>query len=255
MFGIIRRHISIGRSGFFARDHRLLLVPLSEQDVFFHYEYPHRLVNMDRRVVKLDRWMTRKAHGVWDRFGKSENRVNRYLYGQVSKFVENVPWEEESLRRFPIETHLHGVETVAMYGPYQVGDEMQEVTATLNKKLAVLEPQYKRQIALCVAAMPLTIPIMLIPLVPNIPSFILCYRVYCHYRSLHGLKMFKSILNDKARHTYMQLTDFPAMPCRGAGRGADGMRRYSKRVAEYAGLPSLATALLKADQQRHVTDT
>lgn len=45
-----------------------------------------------------------------------------------------------------------------------------------------------------VAWMPVTIPFALVPVVPNLPFFYLCFRAYSHYRALYGGKLLARVL-------------------------------------------------------------
>lgn len=49
--------------------------------------------------------------------------------------------------------------------------------------------------------MPLTIPVALVPLVPNVPGFYLLYRVYCHMKVMASVKHFVVLM--KGNHLDM----------------------------------------------------
>ncbi|CAN3353059.1 hypothetical protein DICA1_A08108 [Diutina catenulata] len=47
---------------------------------------------------------------------------------------------------------------------------------------------YRRNAIWCAIGIPLTLPFALVPVVPNVPCFYLCYRLYCNWKALEGVK-------------------------------------------------------------------
>ena len=62
-----------------------------------------------------------------------------------------------------------------------IGDKIYQMASMQAK-------YYSKQMWKCIAAFPLTFPLILIPLVPNIPGFYICYRLYWNFKAFAGAK-------------------------------------------------------------------
>lgn len=50
---------------------------------------------------------------------------------------------------------------------------------------------------LCAIGLPLSLPVALIPVVPNVPGFYLAYRLYCHIKALQGVNHLNYLLESE----------------------------------------------------------
>ncbi|KAK3398820.1 mitochondrial K+-H+ exchange-related-domain-containing protein [Sordaria brevicollis] len=73
------------------------------------------------------------------------------------------------------------------------------VPRILHKLATEREGHHKKWFWYCLAGMPVTLPIGILPLVPNLPFFYLCYRAWSHHRALSGGKHLSFLLQHPSR--------------------------------------------------------
>ena len=66
----------------------------------------------------------------------------------------------------------------------------------LRRMSAERQSLHKKRMWYSIAALPLTIPVGLLPIIPNIPFFYLVFRAYSHYRALAGSNHLTHLLNN-----------------------------------------------------------
>jgi hypothetical protein len=54
--------------------------------------------------------------------------------------------------------------------------------SSLQRMTAARQPHHRQRLIYSIIAMPFTIPFILVPVVPNLPFFYLCWRAWSHYR-------------------------------------------------------------------------
>lgn len=64
----------------------------------------------------------------------------------------------------------------------------EEVSKQIYQMASVQAKYYSTQMWKCIAAFPLTIPLVIIPFVPNIPGFYICFRLYWNFKAFAGAK-------------------------------------------------------------------
>ncbi|KAI5296374.1 hypothetical protein KEM52_003363 [Ascosphaera acerosa] len=72
-----------------------------------------------------------------------------------------------------------------------------DVLPTLYRMATERQALHRRRVWGSLAASPLTAPIGLVPLVPNIPFFYLIYRAWSHWRALNGSKHLQFLLEQQ----------------------------------------------------------
>ncbi|KAK3491606.1 mitochondrial K+-H+ exchange-related-domain-containing protein [Neurospora crassa] len=75
----------------------------------------------------------------------------------------------------------------------------EQVPRILHKLATEREGHHKKWFWWCLAGMPVTIPIGILPLVPNLPFFYLVYRAWSHHRALSGGKHISFLLQHASR--------------------------------------------------------
>ncbi|GMM35620.1 Mrx19 protein [Saccharomycopsis crataegensis] len=203
--------------------------------------------------------VTKKMQTVWENMSTSNNKVMKYSYDTVQRFLKRINWFETCLSSIPsrstvlreIRTEIKNnefLETVDLSHVKQKHQDRmdffqssfkehnstdrkdtiaheddflvnKEVYATLLKPIPLYYPKsllseadivkfinediqgnyYKhhmRSMIYCILGLPLTIPFVILPVIPNIPGFYLCYRIYCHWKVMSGLKHLNYLMND-----------------------------------------------------------
>ena len=88
------------------------------------------------------------------------------------------------------------VEPVKLYYPDSVLSPP-EILSKINKLSKFGIAYHKKQMMYCGLALPLTFPLILIPLLPNVPGFYITYRFYCHLKAYLGAKHLKALCNNE----------------------------------------------------------
>ncbi|ODV58933.1 Mrx19p ASCRUDRAFT_9706 [Ascoidea rubescens DSM 1968] len=90
---------------------------------------------------------------------------------------------------------LNLIKPIPLYFPKEFISNF-EVSKKLEKISINSTNYHTKQLIYCLVGIPLTLPIAVVPLIPNFPGFYLCYRAYCHVKALVGLKHLKYLLNN-----------------------------------------------------------
>ncbi|KAK9462386.1 mitochondrial K+-H+ exchange-related-domain-containing protein [Lipomyces oligophaga] len=79
-----------------------------------------------------------------------------------------------------------------------VGGDIGEAVALDLKNWAVQQsPIQIRKLLICAAISPLTLPIALLPVIPNLPGFYLLFRVFSHFKAYEGAQQLRRIVDEK----------------------------------------------------------
>ncbi|KAL6940444.1 hypothetical protein ACO0QE_004345 [Hanseniaspora vineae] len=111
----------------------------------------------------------------------------RYSQMEKTKVVED-PEHKYALAK--------SVEPVKLYYPDSVLSPP-EILSKINKLSKFGIAYHKKQMMYCGLALPLTFPLILIPLLPNVPGFYITYRFYCHLKAYLGAKHLKALCNNE----------------------------------------------------------
>lgn len=174
-----------------------------------------------------DRLATRLAR-VWDRFEQSDRRWKQVVTTWVDKLLDTVPFEENGLRSVPPrhtrkrqlkdKSHIsekeairsgqvRDLEPVPLVFPATAGLTFAE--AQTNVGTAALQglKTHRRQMLWCLAGLPLTLPLSINPLLPNIPGIYLTYRLWANYRAYKAAQNLEYLV----RHRQFRGAPLPAL--------------------------------------------
>lgn len=191
----------------------LVAIPITTHRAFVYCRHQKALTgNKPSLNSKVTEW----GHRAWSKLESSELKVNVKTVEIVNKLLEKIPWEETCLRSVPSQSsivrelcHIEGAkeaeEKRGSYKPIPVyyPSSLIPETTIFNQLSAYAKDGYSRHLKYLVYSLlgiPLTIPFILLPLVPNIPGFYLCYRAWCHYNALMGTKHLQYLVNKEERH-------------------------------------------------------
>lgn len=138
---------------------------------------------------KLNKELAHIAH-------KHKERVDFYNATNSTKAIDLATSSHKS-DFGPEHNHLYDsiLKPIPLYYPKSILPES-EVRQFLSEIQDKYYSHHVKQLVLCVLGLPLTIPLIALPVVPNIPGFYLCYRIYCHLKVLAGLKHLKYLQQD-----------------------------------------------------------
>lgn len=200
---------------------KILVFPITQDKSYIHFKYNEDLVNNDSIIVKYENKLTGVAAKGWDKLKSSDKSYNKKIVHWVEKFLERTPWIENSLISIPSKSALlrqaynndesnkekkpivsltsindlktdHELLSIPVYYPGSIISASKLKTELLS--LSQNGQRYHRkQMVWNSIGIPLTIPFIVVPVVPNIPGFYLAYRLYCNLKAYLGAQHLEHI--------------------------------------------------------------
>ncbi|AEO70903.1 6d039c00-d81d-4c1c-b538-96436a3ecb22 [Thermothielavioides terrestris] len=177
---------------------RLYLLPISTRRTLL---YCQKLNAPANEKQTWSDWIQSKAARTWSGWEKKERGWQKSVVSYGNQILRRIPYEEWGLKSVPPlsqrrrQVELKGTEKVEVVYPKSLM-QMDRVPKILETLATEREPLHKRRLLWCLVGMPLTLPIALIPLVPNLPFFYLAYRAWSHWRALSGGKHVQFLLSN-----------------------------------------------------------
>ncbi|AAS52024.1 ADR104Cp [Eremothecium gossypii ATCC 10895] len=256
---------------------KIVAVPVTTQRCFFYFKHTDDYLDRGSRLVRAEQRVTRKVARTWAKMESSRNVVTVRVVGWVNVLLAQVPWRERSLASFPSESyilkrvHLQGKEEtekrltlreaqaceagvaaapIVVYFPRSVISE-----SVLNDELVRLlregKQTHMRYLIYCLLALPLTIPIALVPLVPNIPGFYLAYRAYCNFKAYSGARHLESMMQgDMQPLRFADLQEYSALMADNVAPATPG--ESERMLLDQALLPRILDNLQIHELRRHI---
>ncbi|KAK3954043.1 mitochondrial K+-H+ exchange-related-domain-containing protein [Pseudoneurospora amorphoporcata] len=173
-----------------------------------------------------------KAALTWASWEKKESGWQKSVVGYGNHLLRKLPYEEWALKSVPPLTKARQRQLEALVqeqaqeqGGFKMESEEAEkggkrgkvdigkvevvypagliteerVPRILHKLATEREGHHKKWFWYCLVGMPVTLPIGILPLVPNLPFFYLCYRAWSHHRALSGGKHLVYLLQQPSR--------------------------------------------------------
>jgi hypothetical protein len=195
-------------------------LPLTTKKTFLHCKYRNEIFPGGKET--LENKLIGKFVNVWKKFSESDNKINTTIVGFIDKVLSRIPWLETCLLSIPSQKFI----TRKLRADSEAGTKFVTHTEILEKNLSskdledfdfyypkgltdvetmleTFRPEFRAQyemhrkgIFTDLMLLPLTIPVALVPLVPNVPGFYLLYRVYCHIKVIASLKFLVTLLKE-----------------------------------------------------------
>ncbi|KAM3159537.1 hypothetical protein ACU8KH_05622 [Lachancea thermotolerans] len=209
---------------------KLIAIPITNKRIFLYHKHSSEILNMNSRIVRYETKITEKARKIWSKLEKSPREINQKLVRMVNSQLDKTPWTEDSLNTVPSEGYILktvmenqesrnltyqewfknvdklDVRPVCMYYPQSVMSE-RAVREQLKSLWDHGLNYHKKQMWLSILGLPLTLPVVLVPVVPNVPGFYLLYRAYRNFKAFCGAKHLKSLVENKSHK--LVFTDLP----------------------------------------------
>lgn len=205
----------------------LIAIPITNKESFIYYksikvnnkDTPDNNIstsdinNLNNKFKLIIKKSEIKLNKLWNNFKNSKNSININIMKIINKFLNNIPWEENVLKSFSdlklsidinnnkinnnSNNSINSNKILNLYYPSELTNQYL-LKSQLIKNSNLGKNYHLKYLIISILSLPLTIPFMLIPILPNIPGFYLLYRSYCHYKAYKGSKILNNLLkNDK----------------------------------------------------------
>lgn len=168
---------------------RLYLLPISTRRTLL---YAQRLnVTTTESNSGYINKATTLAAKKWADWEKKESGWQRKVVDYGNHALRRIPFEEWGLKSVPPlsarrkDDELRGKEKVQLVFP-RAAIPLHKVESVIRTLANEREGLHKKRLIWCVVGMPLTIPVGILPVIPNLPFFYLLYRAWSHWRAISG---------------------------------------------------------------------
>jgi hypothetical protein len=173
---------------------RLFLLPISTRRTLIYCERLQPNLAPGQKPPILDRLLS-KTSETWTKWESAEKGWQKKVTTYGNQLFRRIPFEEWGLKTLPPLTKTREKEMIEtgrlrfdVLFPEKFLKESR-VLGMLDKLAKERQGLHKAKLWQSVALMPVTIPFALVPVVPNLPFFYMCFRAYSHYRALYGGKL------------------------------------------------------------------
>lgn len=224
---------------------RLIVLPLSVKRSMVYCQW--NSLPAARSKPRIDDRLVKRATVAWNNFASSERKWKQTIVSWANVAMEKIPYDEWSLKTIPAKTavlrRLKTKDENDGSAPHasRTGVDSNNLSEADLEAIPVLYPSsamsssgvlsrlvtlgnsgishHNKYFWLSAIGAPLTLPVALIPVVPNIPGFYLLYRAWSHWRALDGAKHLKFLTdgNHLNLETIAQLDDMYTRLGQGGG--------------------------------------
>ncbi|CCF60733.1 hypothetical protein KAFR_0L01250 [Kazachstania africana CBS 2517] len=223
---------------------KFIVIPLHHNMNFIYFKHTNDLLNKKSKLIATENWLIQKTIKMWNKLEKSDNKVSQKFVKLMQSLIDKVSIDEKTLMSIPGESYL--LKRTKELGPltskqyknsnsplkiklikvYYPSNRISKVD--LTNKLTALHQNglklHRRRLWQCLIGIPLTFPIILIPIIPNLPGFYLTYRAYCNFKAYLGAKHLKSIMEDELLE-YSNLKEYSRLLAQDANVNIDTITR------------------------------
>lgn len=242
---------------------RLYLLPISTRRTLIYCQRLNEASHLQPGIAGWPDKLTQKAATKWAEWEKKEKGWQRKLTDYGNKALQNIPYEEWGLKSIPPlsakrkQDALEGKGTVDVVFP-DIVIRRSEVLSTLQTLATERMAFHRSRLIYSIIGMPITIPVMIIPVIPNIPFFYLLFRAWSHWRALSGSRHIQFLLKKNLINPIDSkiLNEIYAEPVRRndawikTSKETDDMmlltKTTSREIANQLAVPELAVELERA---------
>ncbi|GAB7341381.1 hypothetical protein MBLNU457_7637t1 [Dothideomycetes sp. NU457] len=143
-------------------------------------------------------WALNKASSTWADLEKADKGWKKSLVNLGNGIFRRIPFEEWGLKTLPSYSKST-VENAVMTKVLFPGRFLEEgkVTGLLARIATERQQMHKQRMVWSIVAMPFTIPVAILPVIPNIPLFYLAFRAWSHFKALNGGRYLEHLLDRK----------------------------------------------------------
>jgi len=196
----------------------VISIPITTHKSYIYCNHKVSLLDASQRetvpqIVRAENKVVGLATKAWNKLLASELSINKLVVKLVRKLLNTIPYDESFLRSFPSkktmireinQEHYSELPRTILTSEIESGNysldqlkpipvihpRFQDPQAILDQLHGVrdnLGAFHRKWALLCGIGIPLTLPLALVPVVPNVPCFYLTYRFYCHLKALMGV--------------------------------------------------------------------
>ncbi|ROT38671.1 hypothetical protein SODALDRAFT_277296 [Sodiomyces alkalinus F11] len=165
---------------------RLFLLPLTTSRTLLYCQR----VNVATAKLSLADKATNRAAKLWAGWESHEKGWQKTVVNYGNYLLRRIPYQEWGLKSIPPLSarrkyqELQGDKVEVVFpGSIMPPDSVDSVLAKLATERTAL---HKNRLVWCFVGMPITIPFILVPVIPNFPFFYLAYRAWSHWRAIAG---------------------------------------------------------------------
>ncbi|GAV53114.1 hypothetical protein ZYGR_0AI03960 [Zygosaccharomyces rouxii] len=199
---------------------KLIIIPVTTHRVYLYHKHREDMLNKSSMAVRFESWVNRKSEAMWNKIVKSPRPASQKIINMVNQLLDKTPWMENSLKTLPGENRLikrvvnvehQKVENMTIRQYTKNKNEMETKPVNAYYPSNIISPEqlssslkflytkglsyHWKQTLWCLSGLPLTLPVVLIPIIPNIPGFYLAYRAYCNYKAYMGARHLQTLHN------------------------------------------------------------
>lgn len=198
---------------------KLVIIPITTRKVFIYHKHREETLNKDSTVIRIESWLIRKSESLLNKMVKSPKPMYKKIINTVDYFLDKTPWTESSLRSLPGENRLiKGKEqlehlTIKQDSGFDDAQEIKPFHACYYPSGIISPDQLSSSLKFicsrglsyhwkytlyCLFGLPFTFPLIIVPIIPNVPGFYLTYRAYCNYKAYMGAHHLQILLKQKS---------------------------------------------------------
>lgn len=205
----------------------VLSVPITTRHSYIYCNHSFSLLGANQKLpwlITVENKLVSLALRVWDKLHKSQFIVNKKIVDWARKLLDTIPYNESCLKSFPSKTvmirEINGQEaknkrTIMLTGelqksnidlaqlkPIPVYHPLFQDALTIVEQMKTFRNElgtyHKKRAMWCALGIPVSLPLALIPVLPNVPGFYFAYRLYCHVKALTGVRNMGYLLESES---------------------------------------------------------
>ncbi|SPN99631.1 uncharacterized protein DNG_02483 [Cephalotrichum gorgonifer] len=179
---------------------RLVLLPISSKRTLL-YCIRTTQATPGRPLSFVDKTTARVAK-VWADWERKESGWQRKVVEYGNHALRRIPYQEWGLKSVPPlsarrrSEELTGKDKVELVFPGSVLG-LGEAEKVLHRLGSERDALHRMRLMWCFIGMPITAPVALIPVIPNLPFFYLVYRAWSHWRAIKGGQHVQFLVKNK----------------------------------------------------------
>jgi hypothetical protein len=218
---------------------RLIVVPLSSKACMVYCQ--KTVLPSARTRPRIDDKVAERAAKIWDDWSRSESKLKKNIVSWANIAMERISYEEWGLKTIPARTavlrrrsstyskgqqiHFDNMHISAEeFEKYKLSSDALERIPVLYPSTALSSSEvigrlsrlanrgvthHTKYFWLSAIGAPLTLPIAILPVIPNLPGFYLLFRAWSNWKALEGGKHLSYLLKDDhlSYHTNTELDE------------------------------------------------
>ena len=157
---------------------RLFLLPISTRRTLIYFDKAQAQLGGSGKPSIHDR-IVNKANATWADWENSNNKYKKRLTDYGNIMFNRISYEEWGLKTVPSNTDHLGPTEVLFPGRFLHKDRVPGILRAMATERQAL---HKQRFWYSILGLPLTLPVGLLPIIPNIPGFYLAFRAWSHYK-------------------------------------------------------------------------